>query len=135
MNNKYIDEAIKQAKIAYIKNEVPVGAVIVKNNKIIAKAYNMVEKYNNVSKHAEMIAIEKASKKLNNWRLLDCDLYVTLEPCEMCYGAINASRIKNVYYLITKNEKLKQQTKYKKVSMQENEYLNLLQTFFKEKRK
>ena len=134
MNKKYMEEAIKQAKKAYKKNEVPIGAIIVKNNKIIAKSYNMVEKYKDATKHAEIIAINKASKKLKNWRLIDCDLYVTLEPCQMCSGAINASRIKNVYYMISKTNKNVEKFIYKKIKPNNEEYLWLLQSFFKEKR-
>ena len=94
---KFMKEALKEAKKAYKKLEVPVGVVIVKDDKIIAKAYNQKEEKNSPIKHAEIIAIEKACKKLNNWRLNDCEMYVTLEPCSMCAGAIINSRIKKVY--------------------------------------
>lgn len=135
MNNKYMDEAIKEAIKAYNEDEVPVGAVIAKDNKIIAKAHNTIEKNNNATKHAEINVIEKASKKLKNWRLIDCDLYVTLEPCEMCCGAISASRIRNVYYLVSKKEDISiVKTIYQKVENCSGEYLELLQKFFKEKR-
>ena len=98
MNKEYfMKEALKQAKKAYNKLEVPVGVVIVKDNKIIARAYNQKEMKNSPVKHAETIAIEKACKKLNNWRLNDCEMYVTLEPCPMCAGAIVNSRIKKIY--------------------------------------
>ena len=98
MNKEYfMNEALKEAKKAYNKLEVPVGVVIVKDNKIIARAYNQKEMKNSPIKHAEIIAIEKACKKLNNWRLNDCEMYVTLEPCPMCAGAIVNSRIKKVY--------------------------------------
>lgn len=97
MNLKYMDIAIKEAEKALKNNEVPVGCVIVKDDQIIAKAYNKKEKYNLVTKHAELIAIEKASKKLNNWRLNNCDIYITLEPCPMCASAIKQSRINNIY--------------------------------------
>ena len=90
-------EALKEAKKAYQKLEVPVGAVIVKEGKIIARAHNLREKKQSAIAHAEILAIEKASKKLNSWRLIDCDMYVTLEPCTMCMGAIISSRIKNLY--------------------------------------
>ena len=90
-------EALKEAKKAYEKLEVPVGAVIVKDGKIIAKAHNLKETKNTATAHAEILAIEKASKKLNSWRLIDCDMYVTLEPCTMCMGAIISARIKNLY--------------------------------------
>ena len=94
---KFMKEALKEAKKAYDKEEIPVGAVIVKDNKIIARAYNVKEEKKDTTKHAEIIAIQKASKKLDNWRLNDCEMYVTLEPCSMCAGAIIQSRIKKVY--------------------------------------
>ncbi len=90
-------EALKQAQKAYDKLEVPVGAVIVKDGKIIAKAYNQKEYKNDTTNHAEILAIKKASKKLGSWRLIDCDMYVTLEPCSMCAGALIQSRIRKVY--------------------------------------
>ena len=93
----FMKEALKEAKKAYKKLEVPVGVVIVKDNKVIARAYNQKEGKNNPIKHAEIIAIEKACKKLNNWRLNDCDMYITLEPCPMCAGAIINSRIRKIY--------------------------------------
>ena len=89
-------EALKEAKKAYEKKEIPVGAVIVKDNKIIARAHNIKEEKNDTTKHAEILAIQKASKKLNSWRLNDCIMYVTLEPCSMCAGALIQSRIKKV---------------------------------------
>ena len=93
MEEKFMKEALKEAKKAYNKLEVPVGAVIVKNGKIIARGYNQKETKTDTTKHAEIIAIQKASKKLKAWRLLDCEMYVTLEPCMMCTGAIVQSRI------------------------------------------
>lgn len=95
---KYMKVALKEAKKAYKLLEIPVGAVIVKNGKIIARAHNQKETKNDTTKHAEILAIQKASKKLNSWRLIDCEMYVTLEPCTMCAGAIINSRIKKVYY-------------------------------------
>lgn len=92
-----MNEALKEAKKAYDKKEIPVGVVIVKDNKIIARAHNIKEEKNDTTKHAEMIAIQRASKKLNSWRLIDCEMYVTLEPCSMCAGALIQSRIKKVY--------------------------------------
>ena len=90
-------EALKEAKKAYKKLEVPVGAVIVKDGEIIAKAHNLKETKTDTTKHAEILAIQKASKKLNAWRLENCEMYVTLEPCTMCAGAIINSRIKKVF--------------------------------------
>ena len=89
-------EALKEAQKAYKKLEVPVGAIIVKDGRIVARAHNLKETKNDTIKHAEILAIEKASKKLSNWRLIDCEMYVTLEPCPMCAGAIVNSRIKKV---------------------------------------
>lgn len=91
-------EALKEAKKAYAKKEIPVGCVIVKDNKIIAKAHNLRECRQNALYHAELIAINKACKKLKSWRLDECDIYITLEPCAMCSGAILQSKIKNIYY-------------------------------------
>lgn len=91
-------EALKEAKKAYLLGEVPVGAVIVYENKIIARGHNTREIKQSVLGHAEINAIQKASKKIGSWRLEDCDIYVTLEPCPMCSGAIIQSRIKNLYY-------------------------------------
>lgn len=99
MNNDeiFMKEALKEAKKAYKKEEIPVGAVIVKDGKIIARGHNLKETKVDTIKHAEIIAIQKAEKKLNSWRLEDCYMYVTLEPCSMCAGAIINSRIKKVY--------------------------------------
>ena len=97
MEEKFMNEALKEARKAYEKLEIPVGAVIVKNGKIISKAHNLKETKQTATAHAEILAIQKANKKLNNWRLIDCDMYVTLEPCSMCMGAIVSSRIKNIY--------------------------------------
>ena len=89
--------ALKEAQKAYSKLEVPVGCVIVKAGKIIAKGHNLREKKQSVIHHAEIVAIKKASKKLNSWRLIDCDMFVTLEPCSMCAGALVQARLKKVY--------------------------------------
>lgn len=92
----FMKEAIKEAKKAYQKNEVPVGAVVVKNNEIVARGHNIKETKKDTTKHAEIIAIQKASKKMNAWRLEDCTMYVTLEPCTMCAGAIIQARLKRL---------------------------------------
>ena len=97
MEEKYMKEALKEAQRAYEKLEIPVGAIIVKDNKIIARAHNLKETKKDTTHHAEILAIQKASKKLGAWRLNDCEMYVTLEPCSMCAGAIINSRIKKIY--------------------------------------
>lgn len=95
-NEKYMKEAIKQAKKAYAIGEVPIGCVIVYEGKIIGRGYNRRTIDKNPLAHAELIAIKKASKKMGDWRLEDCTLYVTLEPCQMCSGAIVQARVKKV---------------------------------------
>ncbi len=94
---EYIKIALKEAKKAFLENEVPVGAVIVCNGEIVAMAHNKKMKSNCIFNHAEILAIKKACKKKGDWRLSDCELYVTLEPCPMCAGAIRESRIKKIY--------------------------------------
>lgn len=95
---KFMKAAIAEAKLAKSIDEVPIGAVIVKDGKIIGRGHNMREHFQDVTYHAEMLAIMEACEYLHSWRLEDCDLYVTLEPCIMCSGAIVHARIKNVYY-------------------------------------
>lgn len=97
IHEKYMKEALKEAKKAYKKDEVPVGAIIVKDGKVIARAHNIKETKKDTTKHAEIVAIQKASKKLESWRLHGCEMYVTLEPCPMCTGAIINSRIDKIY--------------------------------------
>ena len=94
---KFMKEAIKQAKKAYDKEEIPVGAVIVKDGKIIARGYNKKEEKKDTTQHAEIIAIQKASRKIGAWRLQDCEMYVTLEPCAMCTGALIQAWLKRVF--------------------------------------
>ena len=93
---KYMKEAIRQAKKAYAIGEVPIGCVIVRDGKIISRGYNRRTIDKNTLAHAELAAIKKASKKLNDWRLEGCTMYVTLEPCQMCAGALVQSRIDRV---------------------------------------
>ena len=97
LEKKYMKEALKQAKKAEAIDEVPIGCIIVYNDKIIARGYNRRNIDKNTLSHAELNAIRKASKKLGDWRLDDCEMYVTLEPCQMCAGAIVQSRIKKIY--------------------------------------
>lgn len=96
MEEKFMKEALKEALKAYEKKEVQVGAVIVKDGKVIARAHNIKEEKRDTTKHAEILAISKASKKLSSWRLTDCEMYVTLEPCSMCAGACIQARIKKI---------------------------------------
>ena len=98
MKEKFMLAALKEANKARLKDEVPVGCVIVKDNKIIARGHNLKEKNKNAILHAEIVTLQKVYKKLDAWRLEDCDMYVTLEPCSMCSGAIIQSRIRNLYF-------------------------------------
>jgi tRNA(adenine34) deaminase len=100
---KYMKISINEARKAYKKNEIPVGAIIVLNDEIISKSYNKKNFKNIVTEHAEISAIIKANKKLNNWRLNEAILFTTLEPCKMCKEVIKESRIKEIYYA-AKNE-------------------------------
>ena len=146
MKEKFMNEALKEAKKAYNKLEVPIGAVIVKDGKIIAKAHNQKEDKQDTTMHAEIIAIKKASRKINNWRLNDCDLYVTLEPCPMCAGAIVNSRFKKIYIgtMDEKNgacgsvsnilEEYKQNFKVELETLNHESCKKILKDFFKELR-
>ena len=148
MEEKFMKAALKEAKKAYDKLEVPVGAVIVKDRKIIARAHNLKETKNDTTKHAEILAIQKESKKLNSWRLIDCEMYVTLEPCSMCAGALINSRIKKVYigasdqktgavgsvFNLLEDYTFNHKVEYEKGVMQE-ECENILKEFFKKLRK
>lgn len=148
MEEKFMQIALKEAKKAYSKKEVPVGAVIVKDGKVIAKAHNLKESKNDTTYHAEIHAIQKASKKLNSWRLTDCEMYVTLEPCSMCAGALIQARIKKIYIgamdyktgacgsvlNLLKDYKFNHDVQFETGVMAE-ECENILKEFFKELRK
>lgn len=97
-NEQFMLEALEQAKTSASLDEVPIGAVVVKNGAVIARAHNTRNRSRNAVEHAELVAIEQACKALNDWRLTGCDLYVTLEPCVMCLGACYNARISNVYF-------------------------------------
>ena len=97
-DQEFMGRALELGKMAAAQGEVPVGAVVVKNGQIIAEAYNCREKEKNALAHAEVLAIDAACKTLGGWRLFECELYVTLEPCPMCAGAIVNSRLKRVVY-------------------------------------
>ena len=144
---KYLKEALKEAKKALLKDEVPIGCVIVKDDKIIARGYNLRETKQDVTRHAEIVALEKACKKLNSWRLVNCELYVTLEPCPMCAGAIYQARINKVVYgaedlkggalggnFNLYKEKLNHYPEVVKGILKE-ECSSLISNYFKEKRK
>ena len=95
---KHMKAALKEAVKAFDKDEVPVGAIVVHNNQVIGKGYNQTETLKDPTAHAEMIAITAAANHMGNWRLNECDIYVTLEPCIMCAGAIMNARIKNIFF-------------------------------------
>ncbi len=93
-----MEEALKEAQLAYEKGEIPIGAVVVKDRKIIARAHNLKETLYDATAHAEILAIRQACEYLRNWRLLDCEIYTTLEPCPMCAGAIVMARLKRLVF-------------------------------------
>lgn len=145
--NKFMELAITMAEKAKAKGEVPIGAVLVYKDKVIAKSYNKRERKQNALSHAEINVIQKGCRRLKSWRLEDCELFVTLEPCPMCAGAISNARIKKVY--IGAKEKTSNDDICEKIFLSkrlnhkvEFEYLeeyqeacsNLLTSFFKEKR-
>ncbi len=138
MKEKYFEMLVTIAKKAAKKNEVPISALIVNNDKILAKSYNKRQKNYNILYHAEMLVINKACKKLKTWHLNNCDLYVTLKPCSMCESAIKQARIKNVYYLLDKpsNKKEYNKTNIEKTNIRtiSEEYEQCLKDFFKNKR-
>ncbi len=144
---KYMKLALKEAHKAAAIDEVPVGAVVVCDGKVIARGFNKREINNDPLGHAEMIAIRKASKKLNNWRLINCELYVTVEPCAMCAGAIMWSRLKKVVYGTSDpkggamgeifnlfDEKIVNHVPEIKSGVLASECKELIQTFFRKKR-
>ena len=136
MEKQILNKIVELANKARLEDEVPIGCVIVKDGQIIAEAYNQVEKLNRPTAHAEILAIEKACKVLNSWRLEDCDLYVTLEPCDMCWGAIRVARIKNVYYLSNNEKNITFETKKSQIANNGLNEVNIemLKTFFSKKR-
>lgn len=139
MINKYFDKLLYLSKKALKHDEMPVAALIVKNNKIICTAYNTRNKSKKTINHAEIIAITKANRKTREWRLNNCTLYVTMEPCDMCKSVIKESRIEQVYYLMPRSIYKKQHNKTDFENYQINEYyLNkykiILNKFWKNKR-
>ena len=148
IHDKWMKYAIIEAIKAYDNDEVPIGAIIIKDNQIIAKGYNQKELLKDATAHAEIIAITSASNHLQNWRLNDCIMYVTMEPCAMCSGAIINSRIQKVYfgiydegagccgslYQICQDPRMNHQT-IARGGILEKESKSLLQDFFKLKRR
>ena len=137
MENKIINILYKQSQKAYKQNEIPVSALIVYKNKIIAKAYNKKNINKNALLHAEIICLQKAYKKMKNWNLSECELYVTLEPCDMCKYLIEESRINKVYYILPKaqvNNKYKK-TKYVQMYVNDDKFKNILSKMFLKMRK
>ena len=147
-DEKFMNVALQEAQMAMIADEVPIGAVIVHQGKIIAKAHNLKEGNQDVLAHAELLAIRQAESKFKNWRLLDCTIYVTLEPCPMCASAIQQARINRIVYgtsnADTQNEKIISQifslsainpTVQITKNVMEEECRELLNTFFRKKRK
>ncbi|MBE6146761.1 MAG: nucleoside deaminase [Firmicutes bacterium] len=94
----FMEMALEEAKKAYLDGEIPVGAVIVRNGEVLARAYNTKDKNKNVLCHAEINCINEASKKLDNWRLSECEIYITMLPCPMCAGALAQSRVSRIVY-------------------------------------
>jgi tRNA(adenine34) deaminase len=147
LKKKFMLVALKEAEIAYKNGEVPVGAVVVKDNKIIAKGHNLNVSKTDPTLHAEIVALQRAAKKLKNYRLNNCEMYVTLEPCPMCAGAMVYARIKKLFYAvedpkcgscksvfnIVKNKKLNHRIDFES-GLCKKESLKLLQKFFKERR-
>lgn len=140
----YMVEALKEAKKAFDKGETPIGAIIVKNDSIVGRGHNLTETLNDGTAHAEVVAIRDAAQNLGGWRLIDCELYVTMEPCIMCSGAIVNSRIKKIIVGTKhiKNAYTENQHKFKMDYYETNnidiffgvlkeECSNILQEFFK----
>ena len=147
LDNFYMQIALNEALIAKENGDIPCGAVIIKNNEIIAKAHNQTELLNDPTAHAEMLAITQAANSINNWRLKDCIMYVTKEPCVMCAGAIVAARIKKIIWSMT-DDKCGGMTKFNilsnnnlnhkvivKSGVLEDESKKMMQDFFSEIRK
>lgn len=147
MQEKFMKMAIKQAKIAEQKDEVPIGAVLVLDGVVVARGHNLMEKNQNPTHHAEIMAINKACKKLKSWRLDGAELYVTMEPCPMCAGAIVNARIKKVYFGAYEKKSGSAESKFNILSdsglnhktqfeggIMEEECTNIIKNYFKAKR-
>ena len=145
-NEKWMLNALNESRKALDDDEVPIGAIIVKDGNIIGRGYNQVERLKDPTAHAEMIAITSAANSIGDWRLNECTLYVTKEPCSMCYGAIVNSRIKNIFFglhdqengfvkLNKSNDMFKNHLKYIEGGILEFESKKIIQDFFLKKRK
>ena len=137
MDDKFLNEALKEARKAYKKDEIPVGCVIVYDGSIVARGHNLRESKQSSLMHAEIMAVDRACKHFNSWRLDDCVMYVTLEPCMMCMGAIIESRIKKVVYG-AKNNSEQMYVCVKNIDLihaNSKECSDILTDFFKNKRK
>lgn len=131
----YMNELKKLNNKAIINNDVPVSCIIVYKNKIISKAYNKREYKNNPLLHAEIIAIQKAAKKLNTWNLSECKLFVTLKPCNMCMEVIKESRINEIYYVLNNDKNVNRKVKLIEINCKDKQYfVNQLKDFFSDKR-
>lgn len=132
--DQIISELYKLSLKAYQNDEVPIACVIVKNKKIVSKAYNLREKHKNPLYHAEILAINKLCKKINNWRLDEYEMYVTLKPCKMCMEIIKESRIKKVYYILDSINEQNKKVRLKKINLNSEKFKSIITSFFKEKR-
>ena len=136
--SKFMELAIEQAKIAFNNGDVPVGAVIVRNNEVLSCSYNKKNTENVAVYHAEILSIIGASKKIGTWYLDDCDIYVTLKPCDMCMYALAEARIRNVYYLLDSNYVDNLNKNYNKINENKMDdiydYNDLISAFFKKLR-
>lgn len=148
MDIKFMKSALKEAQKSLIKDEVPIGAVIVKDGKVIARAHNLTERTQIATSHAEILAINKACKKLKSWRLDGAEMYVTLEPCPMCAGAIVNARIKSVFFGAYEEKSGSAESKFKVLTesglnhvtdyqggIMQDECSSLIKSYFKGKRK
>lgn len=136
MNNQILNALIRETNKAIIKDEVPVGCVITKKSKIISRGYNQKISKNDPTAHAEIVAIKKACKKIGSWNLNDCELYVTLKPCNMCLSVINEARIKKIYYIVDNIKNVNNNMIITKINNKKYEefFSNTISTFFKKKR-
>ena len=132
----FLDIAIKESIKALNANEVPIGSIVVcnKSKKVISKAFNMTEKLGDPTAHAEIIAIQKAVKKIGDWRLDNYSLFTTIEPCNMCMEVIKAARIKKIYYGSKNTSKIKLKKKPEQISLQSDFCKKILKDFFRKKR-